>query len=209
MQIQPEPGTRARILETARQLFHLRGYEATGIAQILKQAGVNSGSLYHFFKTKEDLLVAVLEQYKDLLWPMVMGPAQHATPDPVERVFAVLGGYRIMLTEYDYQYGCPIGNLAFEVSASIPAARKPLDENFQGWKAAIRAWLEEARPRFNAGTDLDALADYILTIMEGGILLARAKRAIGPWDSAMTMLRDHFNRLLKPKFKLKPTGGKP
>jgi len=186
------------VLETARHLFHAQGYEATGIAQILKEAGVNSGSLYHFFATKEELLVAVIEHYKDLLWPMVMGPAQAATPDPIERVFAVLAGYRAMLVDYDYHFGCPIGGLALEVGASIPAARKPLQENFANWKAAIRGWLAEARTRFARGTDLDALADYTLTIMEGGILVSRANRAIGPFDSAVTMLRDHYTRLMKP-----------
>ena len=47
------PSTRDRILETARRLFHEQGYHATGIATILREAGVNSGSLYHFFESKD------------------------------------------------------------------------------------------------------------------------------------------------------------
>lgn len=204
MHIQHEAGTRARILETARHLFHAQGYEATGIAQILKDAGVNSGSLYHFFATKEDLLVAVIEHYKDLLWPMVMGPAQAATTDPIERVFAVLAGYRAMLVDYKFRFGCPIGGLALEVTASVPAARKPLRENFANWKAAIRGWLGEAKGRFAKGADLDALADYTLTIMEGAILVARARQEIEPFDAAINMLRDHYARLMKSKPRRKP-----
>jgi len=50
-------------VETARALFFEQGYAQTGIAQILKVSGINSGSLYHFFPSKEDLLAAVLEQY--------------------------------------------------------------------------------------------------------------------------------------------------
>ena len=56
-----EPTTRDKLVEVARQLFLAKGYEATGIAEILREAGVNSGSLYYFFKTKEDLLLAVLD----------------------------------------------------------------------------------------------------------------------------------------------------
>ena len=52
--------TRERIVEAARQLFFKQGYAATGVAEILKAAEANSGSLYHFFPSKEDLLVAVL-----------------------------------------------------------------------------------------------------------------------------------------------------
>ena len=62
--------TRKRLVETARRLFHEQGYTATGIAQILDAAKARSGSLYYFFPTKEDLVLAVLEKYKDLLAPM-------------------------------------------------------------------------------------------------------------------------------------------
>ena len=55
------PITRERIVEAARQLFFRQGYTATGISQILKAAEAKSGSLYHFFPSKEDLLAAVLE----------------------------------------------------------------------------------------------------------------------------------------------------
>ena len=55
------PKTREKLVGTAFELFHKQGYSATGVAQILRVAEVNSGSLYHFFPTKEDLLVALLQ----------------------------------------------------------------------------------------------------------------------------------------------------
>ena len=58
----PRTQTRERLVEAARKLFHQHGYRATGIAEILRAAEVNSGSLYYFFPSKEDLLVAVLER---------------------------------------------------------------------------------------------------------------------------------------------------
>ena len=54
------PDTRERILRTAFQLFHEQGFNATGVATIAREAGVNPGSLYHFFESKDDLLLAVL-----------------------------------------------------------------------------------------------------------------------------------------------------
>ena len=52
--------TRTKILEVARRLFHEQGYHATGIATILREANVNSGSLYYFCPSKEEQLVGVL-----------------------------------------------------------------------------------------------------------------------------------------------------
>src|SRR5574341_1060622 len=94
MAVETRLPTRGRLIEAARELFWLQGYEATSVADILEKAEVNSGSLYHYFSSKEELLVAVLEQYKDMLWPMVIEPAFRQVSDPVARIFAILEGYR-------------------------------------------------------------------------------------------------------------------
>ncbi len=190
------PETRLRLLEAARKLFWEQGYEATGVAQILKDSGVNAGSMYHHFRNKEELLIGVLEQYTELLWPYVMQRAADATDDPIERVFTVLDGYRMQLTEFDFRLGCPIGNLALEVSNDMPRVRTLLEANFEGWKGAVLQFLEPARRQFRRGTDLKALADYTLTVMEGAILLARSRRSIEPFDAAIRMLRQHYEALL-------------
>ena len=52
--------TRDRLIEAARELFYVHGYEATSIAEVLEKADVNSGSLYYYFSGKEELLLAVL-----------------------------------------------------------------------------------------------------------------------------------------------------
>ncbi len=77
-QLRPILETRERLLQTAFQLFHEQGYHATGVATILREAGVNAGSMYHFFSSKDDLLLKVLEFALDYLEPMVMGPAEAA-----------------------------------------------------------------------------------------------------------------------------------
>ncbi|NIM69645.1 MAG: TetR family transcriptional regulator, partial [Xanthomonadales bacterium] len=86
--------TRQRLLDAARELFLAQGYAGTGIAQILRQAGARPGSLYHFFPTKEDLLLAVLLEYREMLRPELLDPIWRAVDDPIERVFGLLGGYR-------------------------------------------------------------------------------------------------------------------
>src|SRR5579884_4077339 len=104
--------TRERLVEVARTLFWEQGYTATGIAQILKGAEAGSGSLYYFFPTKEDLLLAVLEWYRENLGPAVVEPVLGRVSDPIERIFGILDGYRQGLMATEFRRGCPIGNLA-------------------------------------------------------------------------------------------------
>lgn len=188
--------TKEKIVEAARELFFEQGYGATSIAQILQRSGTNSGSLYYFFPTKEDLLAAVLQKYKLMLVPMVIGPAQARASDPIEQVFAVLDGYRRLVEMTEFRLGCPIGNLGLEVANSHPMALQLVAENFQGWSLAVRQLLENAADRFPEDANLTALADYVLATMEGAVMLARSYRSMEPFDNAVNGLRDHFDRLL-------------
>jgi len=193
---QPRSPTRARLVEVARRLFHERGYHPTGIAQILREAEVNSGSLYHFFPSKEDLLVAVLEKYRELLRPMVIDPAFERESDPLERVFAVLDGYRKRLLESNLKEGCPIGNLALEMSDEHPRVRRLVAENFTAWRAAVEECIDALADRLPEGTNAEAVAGFVLTVMEGGVMQARAYGTLEPYENAVSVLRDYFERLL-------------
>jgi TetR/AcrR family transcriptional regulator, transcriptional repressor for nem operon len=117
--------------------------------------------------------------------------------DPLERLFGILDGYRQMLLICEFQMGCPIGNLALELSESNPRARQLLAENFENWKNAIRGCLEEAQAQGKVPEDTNAndLAHYVLTVMEGAVMLARTYRTIETYDRAINLLRDHFERL--------------
>ncbi len=189
--------TRERLLEAARELFWVQGFEATSVAEILEKAEVNSGSLYHYFSSKEELLLAVLEQYKEMLRPMVIEPAFRQVSDPIARIFAILDGYRRGLLYTVFTGGCPIGNLAIEVGDHHPEARKRIAENFEGWVEWIRKCLEDAGARVPAEVDRHQLAQFVLTVMEGAVMQSRAHASIAPFDAAVAHLRDYFNRLLR------------
>ena len=193
--------TRQRIVEAAMELFWLKGYGSTSIADILSRSQVNSGSLYHFFPGKQDLLIAVLEAYRDGIGPMLLEPAWDGVEDPVERVFALLGSYRRALVETECAYGCPIGSLALELHDADPIVRKHLADNFTGWVDAVEGCLDVARRRFSPGTDLRALAELVLNVMEGGVMQARTYREVAFFDRAVAQLRAHFDALA-PKEKV-------
>ncbi len=190
-----EATTRTRILEAARRLFHEQGYAGTAVATVLREAGANSGSLYHAFPSKEGLLAAVLETYPALLEPRVTGPVEAAISDPIERVFGLLAFYRRGLEATGCRLGCPIGNLALEVSDNHPEVRPLIEKNFQEWCGTVERWLGEAARRLPDRTDRRALARFVLTVMEGAVMQARAAGSLVSFDASVAALRRHFELL--------------
>lgn len=193
--VQEQAPTRDRIVAAARELFWLQGYEATSIAEIVEKAAVNPGSLYYFFKSKESLLLAVLDWYLANLGE-VMDPVFSSVSDPIERVFGILHSYRAGLTYTACTGGCPIGNLSIEIGDHIPAAREKLAQNFENWRLAVRGCLEDAGDRLPASVNRDQLATFILTVMEGAIMQARAHGSLEPFDASVTQLRAYVEALM-------------
>ena len=185
--------TRDRIVQAAMELFWRKGYGSTSIADILDTAKVNSGSLYYFFKGKQELLVAVLEAYRDGIGPRLLEPAWGAVDDPIEKIFALLAGYRRALADTDCFYGCPIGSLALELHEPDPEVRELLAVNFTNWTEAVRGCLD--RGGIGAAADRQAIAELVLTVMEGGVMQARTHRDIGHFDRAVAQLRAYLDCL--------------
>ena len=110
---------------------------------------MNSGSLYHFFPGKDALLSGVLKRHLDLLEPLILEPAEGASSDPIERVFALLEVYRRGLLVSECTRGCPVGNLALELGDRRPRERALMDEYFRVWPAT------DSRPSSTGRTSLD------------------------------------------------------
>ncbi len=196
------PSTRDTIVETARLLFWEQGYEATTLAEVSERARANPGSVYYFFHTKEELLLAVLDAYTELLWPKVIEPVFRASNNPLERIFAILDGYRQGLILTHCTHGCPIGNLALEVGDVLPRARVKIAGNFQSWRDWIRKCLEDPAAGLQPGADPAALAVFVLSVMEGAVMQARAFRSLEPFDQTVGELRKYLTSLTRAQ---KPT----
>jgi TetR/AcrR family transcriptional regulator, transcriptional repressor for nem operon len=189
------PDTRTKIIMTAMELFWDKGYGSTSVADILSRSQIHSGSLYHFFPGKQDVLVGVLEFYRDNIDEWLLTPAWRGTEDPIARIFALLNGYRTQLLTTDFSFGCPIGNLALELHEPDPKVRELLAANFEKWTTAIEGCLDAASTRLPRELDRRALAEYILTVMEGAVMQARSYRDIGYFDRNVAMLRQHIEML--------------
>jgi TetR/AcrR family transcriptional repressor of nem operon len=187
--------TRDRLVVTAMQLFWEKGYGSTSVADVLQAANVNSGSLYHFFPGKQDLLLAVLDAYRAGIDAMLLAPAWRGVADPIEKVFALLAQYRESVVQTDCIYGCPIGSLALEIHEPDPPVRRALAGNFSAWVDAVERCLLEADLRLPEGLDRRELAEFVLTTMEGGVMQARTHRDVAYFDRAVRQLRTYFGYL--------------
>lgn len=176
-------------------LFGEKGYGSTSVADILREADANSGSLYHAFPTKQDVLVAVLRRYLDGIDPMLLSPAWADVTDPIEKIFALLARYRGALDITDCTFGCPIGSLALEIHEPDPPVRELLAANFNAWVKAVETCLLEAGDRLPATVDRHGLAQLVLSVMEGGVMQARTHRGLASFDAGVAALRHYIDLL--------------
>jgi AcrR family transcriptional regulator len=187
--------TRDRLVQAAVYLFYAKGYEGTGMAELLAYAKVNSGSFYHFFGSKEELLLEVLRWYQQNLEPVLIRPLYEQIRDPIERIFGLLEGYRQRILMTECTFGCPIGRLALEVAPQRVEVHKLLAANFTGWWRAVEQCLRDAGDGLPHDIDCEQLAQFVLTVMEGGVMQSRSYRSVAPFDRAVAQLRDYFRRL--------------
>ena len=188
--------TRERVILAAMELFWLKGYASTSIADILSRSQVNSGSLYYFFPGKQNVLIAVLEAYRDGIRSILLDPAWGEVEDPIEKVFALLAQYRRSIVETDCEYGCPIGSLALELHEPDPAVRELLAANFSAWVSAVEGCFREASDRFEPDTEFRVLAELTLSVMEGGVMQARTYLDVSYFDRGVEQLRKMIDAMM-------------
>lgn len=185
------PDTRSRILASARELFHSRSYGDVGIKDICSLAKVPKGSLYHFFPSKQDLAMAVIEDMADDWAHGFVAEAFDQALPPLERLdYLVDAAYYWQKAAKDIEGrmpGCLFGNLALEVSTRDEVIRAKISAVFAKAAQRFRETLEQAVSRGDLEPlDVDATAMAMLAYLEGVILLAKTHndpelvRQLGP-----------------------------
>jgi TetR/AcrR family transcriptional repressor of nem operon len=174
--------TRNKILEHAGRIVRQKGFNNTGIQEILESAGVPKGSFYFYFKSKDDLGLALIDHYAEgvtSLMGSLHGDAQEA---PLERLRKFFAGMRLFFSQEEWRSGCPIGNLTQEMGNLDAAFRTRLSAVFNMMQSAIRECLEQARSRkeLAPGLDADELAHFILDSWEGALLRMKAEGNVQP-----------------------------
>lgn len=185
--------TRERILVTARDLIHARSYTDVGVAEICQQANVLKGSFYHFFPSKRDLTLAVLERIQADAKEMLLERAFDPTLPPLDRldrlVTATIDMQQERAETAGHVLGCPVGNLATELATQDEPIRAATAKAFDGMQARIRDTLEEAANTL-PDIDLDATAQAMVAYFEGVLMMAKTQNSLDVLRRLLPTLRD-------------------
>ena len=190
------PDTRTRLILAAMELFWEKGYGSTSIADILRTADVHGGSLYHFFPGKQDLLMAVLDIYIGGIQEMLLEPAWRGVADP-DREDLDADGPLPRPTDPDRLHSTAARSAASRWRSTSPTrpCGNSWPKNFSNWTVAVEQCLAEVT--WPAEADTRRLAEFVLTTMEGGVMLTRTYRDVGYFDRAIAELRAYVALLQK------------
>ncbi len=174
----PTTDTRQRLIDAAAELFWERGYAATGLSDILGAAGARGGSLYHFFPTKDDLLLAVVDHHARVLETTIENTLA-AHDEPKHKVLAFVGFYQRFMERTGCTLGCPLTNIGAEVADTHPAAAARI-ASFNARVAQRLAECIAACDTRPDHADPATTATCILAMVQGATLQARASRGAAP-----------------------------
>jgi TetR/AcrR family transcriptional repressor of lmrAB and yxaGH operons len=182
----PRPDrSRAALIETAGTLFRRQGYAATGLNQILADAGVKAGSLYHHFPGgKQELAAAVVESAGADIEQVLRAALATDTP-----VTAVVDRWVDLLAAglaADCRDGCPVEPIATESVHASEFVRRAAARAFDGWCAAIA---ERLRVDGWGDASADEMALAVISIIEGALVLSRTSGDTSALTFAKTAVR--------------------
>ena len=183
--------TRDKLIEAAQALMLSRGYPATTVDQICESAGVSKGSFYHFFHTKEDMGLAVLEAFQAKNARLIADGPQAGLADPVERALALVD-HLIAAAGEMWGSGCLLGNFALDLAETNPTIRQDVSDRFRRVAAGLSEGMAPlaAEAGVPDGPSAQELAEQFIIVVEGALVLAKAHK---DW-SYVTRALDRFRR---------------
>lgn len=162
--------TRAQIVEAADQLFYQRGYEHTSFTAIAEAVRLSRGNFYYHFKSKDDILDAVIDTRLAATRQMLR-QWEAEEPAPVGRIRKFIE--ILLANRADIQrFGCPVGTLATELAK----LGHPSSAGASGLFTLFRAWLRDQFALLGHEEQADALAMHVLAFSQGVATLANAFR---------------------------------
>lgn len=173
--------TYQRILDSAQALIHASSYADIGVAAICEKAKVQKGSFYHFFKSKQELTLAVIEKNNTDMKEKIIDEAFSKSLAPLDRLQRFFDLTIALQTnihkETGHVYGCPFGNLATEMATQNENIRTKLEKSFTDLHGLISETLQEAvdNNEIDEVSNVELTAKAMLAYFEGTLLLAKTQ----------------------------------
>jgi TetR/AcrR family transcriptional repressor of nem operon len=167
--------TRQRLLDAGFREIHRQGFQPASLDAIVDAAGVTKGALYHHFENKQALGYAVVDEVvAGLLFEHWLEPLE-GVEDPIEPLIAAV---RVAAATDNCELGCPLNNLAQEMSATDPGFQRRLDQLYRRWESGFADALERGQRAgtVRAGVDVVAAATFLVASIEGALGLAKNRK---------------------------------
>jgi AcrR family transcriptional regulator len=172
-------GTRAELLAAAFQEILYAGFQAASLSQILQQCRVTKGALYHHFSHKKALGLAVLDEIiRPEIERMWMQPVINSD-DPLVALHGILQANKAMITDEFIKHGCPLNNLAQEMSSVDNDFRVRIDALYADWR---QCWVQALRQgqqdrKVRSDINVEHAVTFIIAALEGCIGMAKNARS--------------------------------
>ncbi len=185
---------RSRILQVAADLFHKQGVRATSPDEIIEVSETGKGQFYHYFKSKEGLVHAVLQTHLKAIQAGT-APVSYTVNswEDVERWFFA---HIQLQRRFDMARGCPFGTIANEVGEGDELTRQDLNLIFELMKNKLATFFtrEKAQGRLAVDADVERLADFCIAAIQGGMLMGKIRRDSRPVETAAREALAHLKR---------------
>lgn len=174
--------TRERLLQSAFQEVYRSGFQGAGLDTILTASGVTKGALYHHFGSKEELGHAIVEEVVAEMprdkWLRPLQPDK----DPIDVLIEIVRATSVR--PKDVEGGCPLANLAQEMSPLDEQFRRRLEKVFTDWQEGVAAALRRGQSQGSVRRDLEPedTAGFLIAMYEGYALLAKNAQDAKVWN---------------------------
>ncbi len=191
-----ETGTREKILAAGAEAISAKSFNSCGLAEILDRAGVPKGSFYHYFASKEEFGVALIEreaaEFMEMLRPIV---GDRSRP-PLERLRAVFEGARDECVEHGAERQCMIVKLAMEAAQLSEPVHAAVKNAYAQWSSLLAEVIREAQAAGDVGKkqDPEKLANLLVMLWEGATIRMQVDRSPAPVNDFLAFVFDSLLR---------------
>jgi TetR/AcrR family transcriptional repressor of nem operon len=196
--------SKTKLLDAALQVIRAKGYAASTVEDICKQAGVTKGSFFHHFKGKDDLALSATVHWESMTEGFFATAPYHQAADPLERLLGYVELRGAILTGELPDYTCLLGTLVQETYATHPAIRAACDRGMSRHIAELTRDIEAAKKRYapKARWSAESVGYFIQSALQGSFIFAKAKRS----PEVVRENLEHLRRYLMALFS-KPVRG--
>ena len=181
--------TKMALIWCGTEILTEKGFQITGIEEILSRVGVPKGSFYHYFKSKQDFGIAVINNYVDFYDEKMTRIFEDESVSPLSRIQRFVDEGKEGMARYEFKRGCLIGNMGQELASLNDEFRLRIEAVLIAWEARLKACLDLAvvHTELPKNTDTAALSNFFWIGWEGAILRAKLTCSTAPLDQFSTM----------------------